>query len=62
MYFYFAERFGFSPEVVDRIPLYSACLLMGAIGPDHTNVEMTPNDFARYYGNGPEPEDDPDDD
>jgi hypothetical protein len=35
---------------------------MGAIGPDHTNVEMTPNDFARYYGNGPEPEDDPDDD
>lgn len=30
--------------------MYMACLMLGALSPDHHNVRMTPRDFKRYYG------------
>jgi len=33
---------------VNRTPLYLACILMGAISPDHNNLRMTANDVERF--------------
>jgi hypothetical protein len=38
---------------VNRIPIYQACLFLGAISPDHKNLNFTPGDALRYYPNNP---------
>lgn len=53
-YKFFFEKYRFSLEEVNALPIYLACLLLGAIGPDHTDVKMTFGDTLRYYGQDPE--------
>ena len=46
----FAESCYFTPDEVDALPIYLACLLMGAVGPDQTELRMTAKDYQRYFG------------
>jgi hypothetical protein len=46
---FFFERFHWTIEDVHECPIYLACILLGAISPDHTNVRMTFKDTMRYY-------------
>ena len=39
---------------IQELPIYLACLLLGAIGPDHVGVRMTFADTMRYYAGDPE--------
>ena len=52
MYRFFArpDNGGMTPEQTDRLPLYLASVFMGAISPDHENLEMTETDMRRYAG------------
>ena len=42
------------PLEVDQTPLYLACILMGAMSPDHEHIRMTADDVDRYYGPPPQ--------
>jgi hypothetical protein len=48
-YKFFFERYHWTLEQVNACPIYLACILLGAISPDHTNVRMTFKDTMRYY-------------
>jgi hypothetical protein len=48
-YEFFFESFHWTVEDVNRCPIYLACILLGAIGPDQINVKMTFKDTMRYY-------------
>ena len=48
-YRYFFETCHLNLEEVQSLPIYLACLLLGAMSPDHTNVRMTIKDQMRYY-------------
>jgi len=48
-YKFFFERFHWTLEDVHACPVYLACILLGAISPDHTNLRMTFKDTLRYY-------------
>ena len=37
-------------EQVDAMPLYLAAIRMGAMSPDHANLQMTEADVRRYPG------------
>jgi hypothetical protein len=53
-YKFFFESYHWTIEDVHRCPIYLACILLGAIGDDHLNVQMTFKDTMRYYGSDPE--------
>ena len=50
MYEYFAERYRMKPDEVDRLPLYLGAIMIGALSPDHENLQMTEADMRRYSG------------
>jgi hypothetical protein len=52
-YEFFFESFHWTLEDVHACPIYLACILLGAIGPDQTNVRMTWKDTMRYYAGDP---------
>ena len=35
--------------MVNELPLYQACMFLGAISPDHKDVQMSTDDLLRYY-------------
>ena len=53
-YKFFFDRYQWTLEEVNACPIYMACILMGAVGPDHDNVRMTFHDTVRYYGDDEE--------
>jgi hypothetical protein len=48
-YRFFFERFHWTLDQVNNCPIYLACILLGAISPDHTRLRMTWKDTLRYY-------------
>lgn len=51
IYQFFAGQYGWTPDQVDRLTMYQACIFMGAITPDHGRMKMSLQDYCRYYGN-----------
>lgn len=49
MYKYFFEQCHLNLEEVHALPIYLACILLGAMSPDHTDVRMTFKDQMRYF-------------
>ncbi len=50
VYKFFADSYGWTIEETDGTPLYTACILLGAISPDHKDVRLSPRDMMRYHG------------
>jgi hypothetical protein len=53
-YRFFFEKYNWTLDQVNECPIYLACILLGAIGPDHTHIQMTMKDTLRYYGHDEE--------
>ena len=53
-YKFFLHEYHLNLEEVHALPIYLACILLGAIGPDHVGVKMTFADTLRYYRDDPE--------
>ena len=47
------EKYHLNMDEIESMPIYLACILCGAISPDHTNVKMSWKDNIRYYSGDP---------